>query len=148
MKIRLLKKSDIKKAAAIIGQNYSGKYEDRAVLELREMFGHSPIKPTFFVAEDERKIIGLVGFIQSWMDYYIYQIPWVAVTPARQNQGIGKKLVARVITEIKKNPGADLILLTADKRTNLPRFYHRFFKFKVLREFDREKECLMALSLE
>jgi predicted N-acetyltransferase YhbS len=148
MKIRLLKKEDIKAAAKTICQNYSKKYEARAVLELKEMFGRSPIKPIFFVAEDEGVIVGFAGFIQSWMDYNIYQIPWVSVTPARQGQGIGKQLVARVISEIKKKSGARLILLTADKSKRLPEYYRKYFKFKVLQSFNEKREYVMVRSLE
>ena len=144
MKIRLLKKTDIKAAAAIVGQNYSKIYEGRAVLELGEMFGCSPIRPTFFVAEDQGKIVGFAGFIQAWMNYYIYEIPWVNVVSSRQSQGIGKKLVARVISEIKKQPGADLILLTADERKKLTGYYKKYFKFKVLQGFRKNKEYIMV----
>jgi ribosomal protein S18 acetylase RimI-like enzyme len=100
------------------------------------------------VAEDEGKIVGFAGFIQSWMDYYIYQIPWVNVAPDRQRQGIGKKLVTKVINEIKEKPHADLILLTAEKSKGLIEYYKKHFKFKVLQNFNKKREYVMVRSLE
>jgi ribosomal protein S18 acetylase RimI-like enzyme len=146
--IRLLKKSEIKTAAAIVGVNYSKKYELSCAKELRDMFGKAAIKPVYFVATEKGKIVGFAAFIQSWMDYSIYQIFWVNVLPEKQGQGIGKKLVARIIREIKKKKDACLILLTADAEKNNHLYYKQHYGFKTIEIFDRKKYQLMALSLE
>jgi ribosomal protein S18 acetylase RimI-like enzyme len=148
MKIRLLKKGEIKEAAAIVGRNYSKTYEQSSALELKDMFGAGAIKPVYFVAEDKGKIIGLAGFVQSWMDYNIYEIFWVNVLPERQNQGVGKTLVARIIAEIKKKKGAYLMLLTANGEKKTPGYYQGNFKFKTLQKFDKNKYHLMVRPLE
>lgn len=114
MKIRQLKKSEINSAAHIIGINYSKTYERLAQTEMSAMFGKGPILPKYVVAEEKGKLIGVAGYIQSWMDYNIYQIFWVNVLPNYQRKGIGKQLVAKIISEIKKKKDANLILLTAD----------------------------------
>jgi predicted N-acetyltransferase YhbS len=148
MKIRLLKPVDIKATAALIGRNYSKKYEYSAALELKDMFGASAIKPTYFVAVEDKKIIGLGGFMQSGMDYYLYEIFWVNVAPERQRQGIGKKIVERIIAEIKKKKGARAIILTADTLRGDQKYYKDNFKFKTIAKFDKNSEHIMFLSLE
>ncbi len=148
MKIRLLKKKDVRAATEIITKNYSKEYGRRSLFELKEMFGRGPIKPVYFAAEENKKIVGFAGFMQSWVDYNIYLIFWVNVLPKKQNQGIGKKLISRVLSEIKKKKNADLILLTADATKNLPNYYRKNFKFKFLESFNNKGYCLMSLSLE
>jgi N-acetylglutamate synthase-like GNAT family acetyltransferase len=148
MKIRLLKEKDIKNAARIVGINYSKKYERSATLELKAMFGSSPSKPKYYVAEANDKIVGFAGFIQSWMDYNIYQIFWVNVLPKEQGKNIGKDLVAKIISEIKKKKDANLILLTADAGVKNNDYYRKNFGFKTLELFDKKSYHLMSLSLE
>jgi ribosomal protein S18 acetylase RimI-like enzyme len=103
MKIRLMKKEDVITCAAIVGANYSKKYQKSSTFELLDMFNKISIKPTYFVAEEKEELVGFAGFIQSWMDYNIYQIFWVNVLPEWQGKGIGKALVAKIITEIRKS---------------------------------------------
>jgi ribosomal protein S18 acetylase RimI-like enzyme len=148
MQIRLLKKSEIKSAAALVGKNYSKKYELSCTRELEDMFGKSAVKPVYFVAAEKDKIIGFAGFMQSWMDYNIYQIFWVNVLPEKQRLGIGKKLVARVIREIRKKKDACLILLTANAEKKNDLYYQKNFGFKTIEVFDRGTYRLLALSLE
>ncbi len=142
MDIRLLQRKDIQKAATIVGKNYSKKWQLSATRELAVMFDRSVGTPTYFVAEENGKIIGLAGYIQSWMDYSIYQIFWVNVLPERQKQGIGTKLVDRVVKEIRKKKDAEYILLT----TTLPEYYRNHWGFKVLKTISKGYQ-LMILTL-
>lgn len=82
-------------------------------------------------------------YIQSWMDYNIYQIFWVNVVPERQRQGIGKMLVAKIIAEIKKKKNAHLILLTATNPNAL--YYKDKFGFKLLEPFGKEYNLISLL---
>ena len=145
MKIRLLKKADIRQASAIVGKNYSKKWQKTSAAELASMFSNAAVRPVYYVAEEGNTIIGLIGFTQSWMDYNIYQIFWVNVDPARQKQGIGKILVARAIKEIKKKKKSYLIQLTA----NIPnsKYYARHFGFKTIELFGPDPYHLMSLSI-
>ena len=75
------------------------------------MFGKGSVCPSYIVAEEKGKIIGFAGYMVSGIDYAIYQIFWVNVTPSRQRQGIGKMLMKKVISGIKKDKKAKLIIL-------------------------------------
>jgi predicted N-acetyltransferase YhbS len=144
MLIRLMRVEDAPHAAAIIGKNYSQEWEKRATPELREMFSEAVIRPMYYVCEDAGSIIGLAGFIQSWMDYNVFQIFWVNVAPERQREGIGRELVWTLIDEIKKREEASLIQLTTDS----PRYYSAHFGFKSVDSFMRKTYQLMTLCVE
>jgi ribosomal protein S18 acetylase RimI-like enzyme len=143
MKIRLLRKSEIAKASAIAGENYSQKFARLAKNELTEMFKAGPLKPVYFVVEESKKIVGLGGYIQSWMDYNIYHVSWVNVAPEYQNQGIGTKLIGHIIREIKKRKDTEYILIT----TRVPRYYKKHWGFRPLGRIGSGGEQLMLLSL-
>lgn len=146
MKIRPLRRGDISSASKIIGRNYSLKYQHSSIREMNAMFDNKVIPPKYFVAEENEAVIGCGGYIQSWMDYTVYNIFWINVMPEYQRKGIGTKMVGTIIAEIKrqKHVGhkAGMILLSTDK----PRFYKEKFGFKVLSRL-QNKYSLMGLKL-
>lgn len=143
MRIRTLKPKDIAAASKIVGQNYCRAYELSSAKEMEAMFKNYAVKPKYIVAEEKGKIIGLAGYIQSWMDYDIYNIFWVNVLPSHQSRGIGSALIKKVIALIKsKKPKT--ILITTSK----PGFYAKKFKFKTLAKFKSDKHDLMFLRLK
>lgn len=110
--------------------------------EMQASFMNYPIKPVYITAEERGEIIGIAGYIQSWMDYNIYEIFWVNVSPDYQGQGIGSALVNKVISIIKrKRP--KMILLVTDN----PKFYANKFNFKLLSKCKNDTYTLMALRL-
>jgi N-acetylglutamate synthase-like GNAT family acetyltransferase len=147
MIIRKLERKDIIPASKIVGINYSKKYELLSRKELTAMFRNYAYPPEYIVAEEDGKIIGLAGYIPSWMDYHVYNIFWVNVEPEHQGNGIGTMLIEHIITRIRKIKGhmvAHMILLT----TTRPKFYKRF-GFKILSELGKSspKEYLMSMEL-
>ncbi len=146
MKIRPLQKKDICAAAAIAGRNYSKTDEASSARELRSMWSDAAIKPTYYVAEEKARVVGFAGYMQSWMDYCVYQIFWVNVAPEYQGSGIGTKLVKTIIRAIRKNDEAALIELTVAAKD--ARYYAKHFGFKKLTSFSRPTDFLMSLSLE
>lgn len=136
-RIELLKKTEIVEAAAIVGKNYSNEYQDIAFLELKQMFSEGRNLPKYFVAKDSGIIIGLAGYIQSWMDFDIYEIFWVNVIPKMQRKGVGKQLVSKLISEIKNKKDARLIVLSANQEVGNPVYYERNFGFKTIQTFGK-----------
>lgn len=144
MKIRQIKEREIDVASKIVGLNYSKEYEKRSKREIEAMFRDYAVKPKYLVAEHNGKIVGFAGYIQSWIDYHIYQIFWVNVLPKYQKKGIGTALVRKIIQIIKIKHGEDkayLILLT----TSLPKFYERL-GFETLLKLKRNNH-LMILKI-
>ena len=143
MKIRLLKKNEISICAAIVGKNYGKKYQRMSAAEMEEMFTAGPIKPKFFVAEERQSIVGFAGVAQSWMDYSVWLIFWVNVLPEHQKQGVGKELIARVLSGLRKKKDARLVLLTA----KIPNYYKKHFGFQII-DTVQSGDHLMRLRLK
>lgn len=146
MKLRQLKREDIISCSKIVEQNYSEKYANNSILEMNEMFSNSVIKPKYIVAEENDEILGFGGYIQSFMDYQVYQIFWINVKPDFQRRSIGTKIVKKIIDEIKDICGEDkkarIIQLTTTKED----FYDKKFNFIKVADLG-EDEYLMILKL-
>lgn len=146
MRVRLLKKTDIGQASEIVGEDWSKSYRKTSAVEMKAEFINKVDPPKYMVAEDGGRVVGLGGYIQSWMDYHVYNIFWVAVEPKWQGKGIGKGIVNGLISDIKKARGenkAHMILLTTDK----PSFYSKNFGFKTISTFGDKKHKLMGLKI-
>ena len=106
--------------------NYPKRYYKSVKRELLSAFKNYAYKPKYIVAEDGGNVVGFAGYINSWMDYHIYQIFWVNVHPKFQGRGIGTALMKRAIKEIKKNKGDAkpyaILLIDTSKH---PPFYRR-----------------------
>src|SRR3990172_11438476 len=144
MRIRLLKETEIGTVSKIVGLNYPKKYERHSKREIEAMFKNYADNPTYLVAEQDSEIVGFAGYAQSWMDWHIYEIFWVNVSPQYQNKGIGTELVRKAMQNIRNKRGKDeanLILLT----TTSPEFYRKL-GFETLTE-RKKNNYLMFLRL-
>ena len=145
MKVRPLRKRDIRKASVIVGEDWSKKYQRTSAVEMGAEFVNRVDPPKYVVAEEKGEVVGLGGYIQSWMDYHVYNIFWIAVKPKWQDKGIGTAIVGKIISDIKKREGenkAHMVLLT----TNKPGFYAKKFGFKILTSFGDREHKLMGLK--
>lgn len=133
MKIKRAKPSDMNQILEIIKSNSPNYPINHAKKEIKEMFSDSLIKPVYFVAEENKKIVGVGGFSRSWSDMEITNIFWINVLPEFQGKGIGKKIIEKIIREIGKliKPGIKMIVLSSNK----PKFWRRF-GFKKLNKYD------------
>lgn len=150
MKIRPIKKSEIRLASKIVELNYSKRYGKSSFKEITAAFSNKTCPPKYLVVEENKKIIGVAGYGISWMDYGVYTIFWVNVTPEFQSKGIGTILVNQVINKIKKSKylgiQAKLILITSTEKNT--HFYTKKFGFKKLHKInDGDAEYLMGLNL-
>ena len=145
-----MRKNEAEQASKIVGLNYSHKYKISSKKEIFAMFTDSAIPPKYIVAEENGKVIGFAGYTQSWMDYSVYNIFWVNVTPEYQGRGIGTKLMAETINRIKsindkENPPM-LILITATEKNTI--FYKKKFGFKKMFKFKKNDYYLMGLDIQ
>lgn len=147
MRIRFINTDEVYNAASIVGRNYSKRYGMYAAREILATFTNTVIPPNYLVAEEKGTMLGFCGYIQSWMDYGVYQIYWVNVLPEEQGKGIGTALVNAAVKKIKAirgNNKATMILLTAKGKNVV--FYKKKFGFKKLHLLD-EDEYLMGLKV-
>jgi ribosomal protein S18 acetylase RimI-like enzyme len=73
----------------------------------------------FWIAEDERKVVGFVyGYFKDvpdeildrWRARKVGYVQLMAVAPSHRHRGIGRSLLSNLLSEFKK-AGADLVLL-------------------------------------
>ncbi len=136
MKIRKATKKDIPRMFETIKIN-SPKYSKQlAYRELAEMFSKSLLKPTYIVVEKDKEIVAFGGFIPSWIDNSIFNVFWINTHPKYDKQGIGTKLMKKIINQIKKykKPKPKMILIS----TKIPRFYEKFGFKKITSKYDKE----------
>ncbi|MDO8499841.1 MAG: GNAT family N-acetyltransferase [bacterium] len=143
MRLRALKQSEIEEAARIVGANYSEAFRHSTAKEMRQMFLSGAIKPYYLVAIDRGRIVGLGGFIQSWMDYSVYELFWINVRKEFQRKGVGTVIVVELLKIIKKKQGA-LVLLSTLK----PKFYYQFGFKKLKHQKIDSGYVLMELGLK
>jgi ribosomal protein S18 acetylase RimI-like enzyme len=87
-----------------------------------------------FVARRGREIIGVSGY---WYDDYaesgVYWLGWTYVDRNYQGQGIGQKLLDRVIQELKKKKARKLYVDTSSRN-----LYRQAIRFYLANGFKRE----------
>lgn len=127
--------------AAFAGKSYSNQTEHLVVNALRE----AGALLLSLVAEIDRKVIGHVGFSSIRInkeDLHWYGLGPVSVSPEFQKQGIGSKLIAEGLKQIRETGAKGCVL------EGSPNYYQRF-GFKTYPELFYEgspaPEYFMAL---
>ena len=144
MRLRLAPKKDIEPLVAILQKTFSKADANKARSEILEILASPQNRPTFVVAVEGSHILGLAGLVQSWLDFNIYELIWVAVNPDYQKRGIGAQVVLELVKRAKRFKGhsqVNTILLSTDS----PGFFSKcgFKKVAAL-----ENHCfLMCLQL-
>ena len=132
--IRHATKKDVSQMLKIIGVNNPKYPVSVARKEIMEMFSGALHKPIYLVMEDKKEVIGLGGFVRSWIDNKVVNIFWINVKSEYQGNGIGSKLIEGLIEEIGKlgKPVAKMVTLS----TNKPKFYGKFGFKKISPKYD------------
>lgn len=129
--VRPLRPEDIDAAVAIIEQNYPGQHNGaRARREMAEAFKDSANKPHFLVCEDGQGVVlGFGGYIESWMDYHMYELFWINVRPDKHGQGIGTLITTALAQEILKQDPETKAFIGSSSH---PDFYKKLGPVKLL----------------
>jgi N-acetylglutamate synthase-like GNAT family acetyltransferase len=117
MKIRAAKPADVDAMVDIIAKTFSKGDAKDARKEITEIMGLQTSKQVFVLAQDGKDVIGLAGMAQSWLDFNICEIFWVAVRPDRQGTGVGALLIADLLKRSKGYKGQDrahAVILSTD----------------------------------
>lgn len=113
--IRPLQLADIETAVAIVEENYPGDPDvERARLELQDAFRDVAMQPRFLVCvDDQGEMLGFGGYVESWMNYHMYELFWINVRKAHQGQGIGTQIAKALVKDIReRDPEAKWIMGT------------------------------------
>ena len=122
--LRFAGEPDIPALVALVNAAYQvekffkvGERTDEA--ELRDLLG----KGRFLLLEEDTKLIGCVYVEQRGDRGYFGML---AVSPDRQKQGIGTRLIAAAEEFFREQGCREVELTVVDKRTELPPLYERF----------------------
>jgi N-acetylglutamate synthase-like GNAT family acetyltransferase len=137
IKIRKANPEDIPMIIKIAKSNNPSYPKNLVKKEINEMFSQALLKPTYLVAEKNGNIIGCGGFIRSWEDNSIFNIFWINVLADFQGNGVGTKLIKKIVETIngdKGKPKVKMITLS----TNKPVVYKRLGFKKLGKRYDRD----------
>lgn len=118
--IRPMLQGDIPQCLLVASECWSKFTAQCAYPDFLEMFSAAAFRPFYYVAVEEEKVVGMVGYNTSWLSYGIYNMFWLGVRPAYRKQGIATKLMNRCLEDLL--PIADVIMGVTD----IPEFYHRW----------------------
>jgi ribosomal protein S18 acetylase RimI-like enzyme len=118
VKIRKTVSSDRSKIQMILDD--TGFFTDAEIdvaMELVDTFLTNPAQKDYFVyvAEEEEQIYGYACFGPTPVAVGTYDLYWIAVDPAVQNKGVGKKLLGFVEHEISRLQGRLIIIETSSQ---------------------------------
>ncbi len=102
--IRKLSKKDIKKVAAIASKNFSGlKDIKKAHLWIRCNFLSFP-RMQYYVAELKKEVVGYILWSEKggFRENAVFELEQIAVAEKFRNRGIGKALISKSLSGIKK----------------------------------------------
>lgn len=139
--LRLFEQRDIPVTKEIVVLNWGDEIGNKWPFEARDMFSDAYYRPTYYVAEQNGMIVGFCGWNFSWKAYDIYDLSWINVAPKNQGQGIGKQMMAKMLSELSAI-GAQAIYLA----TQTPKYYRRF-GFKVIDMYDNRTRYVMSIVL-
>ena len=121
-------------------EEYDG--DRKQLLELFALADDSPAQIAGYiglgevlVARDGGAIVGHLQLIET-DDVPVFELKSIAVTEARQGQGIGRMLVEAAIARCRQRKGRKLIVSTAAAATGNLRFYQRqgFRMHRIVRD--------------
>lgn len=143
--MRPFRQADIDAAVEIVEQNYPGDSDSqRARRELAEAFKDGAMKPHFLACEGyQGELLGFGGYIESWMDYHLYELFWINVRPERQGQGVGTLITNALVQEILNNDPKAKALIGSSSH---PGFYKKLGSVKFLDINGKDYIVLKVLS--
>jgi glutamate---cysteine ligase / carboxylate-amine ligase len=102
--LREAKADDVDAMVAVVDDCFPGADLAAARREMSEAFSDALYKPTYMVAVDHGKLVGMTGYISSYLDYETFEIIWVSVRPDWQSKGVGSRVVKAALDAIAAHP--------------------------------------------
>lgn len=148
--IRPIAEKDIDECVSMAMESFGTKtYPKEQYDTMREEFtmGLSELhwgRPNYIVCEIDNKIVGMAGYIQSWLDWDTYEFFWLSVRVGYYGVGIGSALVKfREEEVVKKSAFKDDITIMFSCTKDVIK-YHENHGYKVVVKKAARKEVIMA----
>lgn len=139
---RALSRADLPAVATIL--EATGLFPSELLPDMAEPFLSASADHTWLVICDQDSVLGFAYSEPERMTNQTHNLLAIAVTPDRQNEGIGRLLVEAVTNQLAKEGGRLLIVETSslDDYTGTRAFYHGqgFAREATIRDFYAEGE--------
>ena len=96
--------SDVDDMVAVVDDCFPGADHASASREMLEAFSETLYRPVYRVAVDKDKLVGMAGFVPSYLDFETFEMFWVAVRPSWQDKGVGSRVVRAALDAIAAQP--------------------------------------------
>ncbi len=120
MRIRRYTPHDRQRVLAVFMKNVPDFFDIREVKDLEEFLDRH--HGTYFVVEQDKEVIGAGGY--HFPDDSTGRLSWYFFEPGHRGQGLGRLLIERSITEMRKNRKLNRIIVETSQLAY--RFYEKF----------------------
>ncbi len=148
--IRPIALTDIDQCAKMAIDSFGlGEYSEDEFSTMRDEFkmafnGNGWEVPKYFVAENNSEIVGMAGYIQSWMDWDTYEFFWLSVKKGYEGNGIATALVKHRENDIINSVTHKTDITITFSCTNKLISYHEKNGYNVILRKAAKKEVLMG----
>lgn len=101
---REARREDVDAMVALVDDCFPGADLAGARAEIAEAFGDGLYKPAYWLAMDKDTLVGMCGYVPSYIDFETFELFWVAVRPDRQSKGVGSRVVKATLDAIAALP--------------------------------------------
>jgi predicted N-acetyltransferase YhbS len=120
--IRPLEKRDVIACTTIVNENWGSIVADRFWDEVEHAWlSNMKWPPIYFVYEDDGRVVGFAGMMESWIMHGVWDFIWINVRKSHQGTGVGRALTERRIEEVDRRRGSVINLYTHN-----PKFFEQF----------------------
>jgi N-acetylglutamate synthase-like GNAT family acetyltransferase len=101
---REARREDVDAMVSVVDDCFPGADLAQARREMAEAFSDALYRPVYWLAVDKGAVVGMCGYVPSYIDFESYEIFWVAVRPAWQSKGVGSRVVKAALDSIAALP--------------------------------------------
>jgi len=150
--IRKLEISDIDYCIKMTIDSFGDEYPENQFYSIRDEFLESFEddwwgRPKYFVATIDDKIVGMSGYVQSWLDWDTFEFFWLSVDKSFKGKGIGKFLTEYLENQVNQFSSIkkDITILFSCTKNVVS--YHEKNGYKLILEKASGVEFIMGKTI-
>lgn len=99
--IRMMRQSDIPAALALAAVCWDPETARVGQPDFEAAFCSAPWRPTFYVFIENGSVVGMAGWANSWLNFGVYSLHWVAVHPRWRGLGYARRLIEQCLFDLR-----------------------------------------------
>jgi GNAT superfamily N-acetyltransferase len=147
--IRQMVETDIPECVSMAIESFGDKYPAIQFNTIEQEFKISFSsdwwgRPKYFVYESDGIILGMAGYVLSWLDWDTFEFFWLNVRSGHGNKGIGKMLTKHLESEVLNDSAfkPDITIMFSCERSVIK--YHEKQGYEIVLEKAGGKEVIMG----